>query len=171
MVWFTAVGVLVVAAYYIYLIRKKREKPVMTEPGRSSERDFISLDRAREQVRQLISEKKLLIAESAIDTREASMQLGPMTKEFFSRYGGVKTMRGGFRISAADVRPSEYVQGFLSIGHSEDWDVVQRPGSDEVFVVEGSERADAELQAPFPTVYHLVIDEVQQLQGDPPSSK
>jgi hypothetical protein len=142
----------------------------MTQLRRDSERAFISLDSAREQVEQLIAEKKLLIAESVMDASVASTQLGPITKEFFLRYGGVKTKRGGFRISAADIRPSEYVAGLLSIGHSEDWDVVQRPGSDEVFVVEGSEGADAEPQDPFPSVYHLAIDEVQQLQGKPPAS-
>jgi hypothetical protein len=49
-----------------------------------------------------------------------------------------------------------------TIGHSEDWDVVQKPGSDEVFVVEGAETREAEMEVRFPSVYHLVLDEAQR---------
>jgi hypothetical protein len=89
-------------------------------------------------------------------------QFGPTTREFFSRYGTLRTRRGGFRLAAADVRPSEYVRGYLSIGHSEDWDVVQKLGNDEVFVVEGAETREAEMEVRFPSVYHLVLDEAQR---------
>ena len=45
---------------------------------------------------------------------------------------------------------------------SEDWDVVQKPGNDEVFVVEGAETREAEMEVRFPSVYHLVLDEAQR---------
>jgi len=57
-----------------------------------------------------------------------------------------------------DIKPSDYMHGYLSIGHSEDWDIVQRPGDDEVFIVEGSETSEDEMDVRFPSVYHLILD-------------
>jgi hypothetical protein len=53
----------------------------------------------------------------------------------------------------------KYIDGFLSIGHCEDWDIVQRPGHDDVFVVEGSETSEDEMER-YPTVYHFIFHEI-----------
>ena len=86
--------------------------------------------------------------------------LGPITRGFFEQYGAVHTPQGGFCLSASDIRPSEYVPGFISIGHCEDWDVVQQAGQDQVFVVEGSERAASDMDGSYLSVYHLLLNEV-----------
>ena len=59
-------------------------------------------------------------------------ELGPVTQQFFAEYSLVQSPMGGLVVAASQVAPSEYIAGFISIGHSEDWDVVQRPGADEV---------------------------------------
>ncbi|MFL6709680.1 MAG: hypothetical protein ACJ8HI_15885 [Massilia sp.] len=121
----------------------------------------VSIEQARGIVDDLIAKKGKLFVEHADGAAILPEQFGPTTREFFSRYGTVRTVRGGFRLAAADARPSDYVRGYLSIGHSEDWDVVQKPGNDEVFVVEGAEAHEAEMEVRFPSVYHLVLDEAQ----------
>jgi hypothetical protein len=124
--------------------------------------DAMSPEQARAMVDDLIARGEKLFATPADETKPLPRQLGPITRDFFSRYGTLKTRRGGFELSAAGIRASEYVHGFLSIGHSEDWDVVQRPDADEVFIVEGAETREAEMETRFPSVYHLVVDETLQ---------
>jgi hypothetical protein len=85
--------------------------------------------------------------------------LGPVTQEFFEHYQRVGSKDGAFELDARGIRPSQYIEGYRSIGHYEDWDVVQLPGRDDVFVVEGSETTEAEMEW-FPTVYHFVAREV-----------
>jgi hypothetical protein len=158
MLWLTILGVLVVIGYYIVLNRRTT-RMASTPASRSK---FMPVDQARALVDDLIAKREKLFVEPADSAALLPDQLGPTTREFFSRYGAVSTRRGGFRLAAVDVRPSEYARGFLSIGHCEDWDVVQKPGNDEVFVVEGAETRETEMDARFPSVYHLVLDEAQQ---------
>lgn len=63
-------------------------------------------------------------------------------------------------LSSVAIRPSEHIRGFLSIGHSEDWDMIQRPGQDEVFITGGEDSRELEKCISFPTVYHSVLDEL-----------
>lgn len=122
----------------------------------------MSVDQARAAVEGLIAEGEKLFVEPAEEAVSQLVQLGPITREFFSRYSTLKTRLGGFELSSSSIQASEYVDGFVSIGHSEDWDVVQRLGSDEVFVVEGFETCEEEMEIRFPSVYHLAVDEAQQ---------
>lgn len=103
-------------------------------------------------VDDLVSKGEKPFATPADATSKLPEGLGPITREFFSRYGTLKTRRGGFELSVAGIRASDYVKGFLSIGHSEDWDVVQRLGKNEVFVVEGAKCARLAARAFSPDV-------------------
>ncbi len=161
MVWFTVLGVLVVIVYYVVLTRRTKRMSDATPSQPSPEAKPLSIEQARVMVDDLIAKGDKLFVEPADGASILPEQFGP-TKELFSRYGTLRTRRGGFRLAAADVRPSEYVRGYLSIGHSEDWDVVQKLGNDEVFVVEGAETREAEMEVRFPSVYHLVLDEAQR---------
>jgi hypothetical protein len=122
----------------------------------------ISVEQARAEVEGLIAKGEKLFVIPKGESASPLNQLGPVSREFFSRYGTLRSRDGGFELSAADIRESEYVHGFLSIGYSEDWDVVQRMGNDEVFVVEGAETREAEMQPCFSSIYHLILDEVSQ---------
>jgi hypothetical protein len=147
----------------LYYFDSNQERMFASMPSQpQSGVEAMSLEQARAIVDDLIVRGEKLFATPADETKPLPKQLGPITRDFFSRYGTLKTRRGGFKLSAAGIRASEYVHGFLSIGHSEDWDIVQRQGADEVFVVEGAESCEAEMETCFPSIYHLVVDETLQ---------
>lgn len=161
MVWFTVLGVFSVILSYVILTRRTT-KLSPSSPPESSKRTSLSIEQARLIVDELVVKGQYLVAEPAEQGVSPPAHVGLLTKEFFSTYRSIRTRNGGFRLTAADVRPSEYVRGYVSIGHSEDWDVVQKPGNDEVFVVEGSETSEVEMEVRFQSVYHLVIDEAEK---------
>lgn len=165
MVWLTVLGILVVIAYYIVLTRRTKKMSAITPRQPSQEGESISIEQARAMVGDFVGKGDKLFVEFSSGTNPLLEQLGPTTREFFSRYSSLRTRRGGFRLAAVEVHVSEYMRGYLSIGHSEDWDVIQRLGSDEVFVVEGAETSEADMDVRFPSVYHLVLDEVQHMRA------
>jgi hypothetical protein len=116
--------------------------------------------RARSLVAQAIESGELIGDEPGQDEGANLEQLGPITREFFSRYPAIRSLSGGFRVGVSEIRTSTYISGYMSIGHSEDWDIVQRSGNDEVFIVEGSEANESEMQVRFPSIYHLIVDEL-----------
>lgn len=124
-----------------------------------TEAEGMSLEQARAVVIGLIASGEKLFATPADQNHSPPELLGPVTWEFFSRYAMLRTRHGGLELSVASINASEHVRGFVSIGHSEDWDVVQHPGTDEVFVVEGSETSEVEMEVRFPSVYHLILSE------------
>ncbi|MHA6908171.1 hypothetical protein ACQUJS_07015 [Ralstonia pseudosolanacearum] len=158
MVWLTLLGVLAVVVSYMALKRKadgmKATPPLQEGPP-------VSVQQALAMVDELIAQGDRLFVERAPENIQFPAQLGPITKGFFARYAALQTRRGGFRLAVADIGPSEYTHGYISIGHSEDWDVIQRPGNDEVFVVEGAETREDQMEVRFPSVYHLILDEAQ----------
>ena len=152
---------LVIVCYAI-VSRKTNEMSDSRPIQPSSELEHRSIEQARALIDDLIARGEKLFVEPADVSVILPEKLGPTTREFFARYGTLRTRLGGFRLAAADIRPSEHLRGYLSIGHSEDWDLVQQPSSDQVFVVEGYETRESELEVRFPSVYHLVLDEAQR---------
>lgn len=161
MVWFTILGFSIVVGYFIVLSRgtKRMSKPRPSHP--STEGRPLSIEEARVKVDDIVARGDKIFVEPFGGPMAGSEHLGPTTREFFAKYGRLRSRDGGFRLSVTEIKPSDYIHGYLSIGHSEDWDVIQRPGDDQVFVVEGSEVREAEMEVRFPSVYHLVLDEVQ----------
>lgn len=163
MAWFAVLAALTVAAFCIAIAgRSQRKKQVFMSRQSKTDVEAMSLEEARSMVLDLIAKGEKLIATPAGETGPLTVHLGPITRELFSRYGTLKTPRGGFELSVVGIRASEYIQGFMSIGHSEDWDVVQRQGTDEVLVVEGAETSESEVETRFASVYHLLVDEALQ---------
>lgn len=167
MVWFTVLGVLIFIAIYLQTTREQQEEEEEHKRKQTSMLSSlplpsvadISLEQARIMVDDLIAKGEKLFAGPVDMATPLPEELGPVTREFFSRYGTLTTEWGGFLLSASEIRESECVHGFLSIGHWDDWDLVQRPGFDEVYVVDGGETSDAEMDDRFPSVYHLALDE------------
>lgn len=160
MVWLTILGFLIVAVYYVTL-RRKGKKLTSSSHVFADPSGVMSTEEARIMVDELVARRDHLIAAPSTPRDGNLDQFGPITREFFAKYGVLRTRNGGFQLSLADVKQSEYMSGFISIGHSEDWDVIQKPGADEVFVVEGAETREADIDVRFPSVYHLVLDEVE----------
>lgn len=130
MVWLTVLGVLAVIVYCVVRARGTKRVSNVTPSLSLPKEKPLSVEQARVMVDAIIAKGNKLFVEPADEAALLPELFGPITREFFSKYGTVRTRRGGFRLAAADVRPSEYMCGYLSIGHSEDWDVIQKPGND-----------------------------------------
>lgn len=162
MVWFTIVGLSTVVGYFVVLSRRTKRTSRARPPQPSTAASPLSVEEARAKVDGIIADGEKLVVEPVGGAVRGPEQLGPTTREFFAKYGSLRLRHGGCRLSVAEIKASEFLHGYLSIGHSEDWDVVQRPGDDEVFVVEGSETREVEMDVRFPSVYHLILDEAQR---------
>jgi hypothetical protein len=126
-------------------------------------------------VNELSLDEAKLLVKSALDSRALRMsdekklpnalleQLGKISRDFFSKYPDIRTKSGGTVLAIDLIAPSDYMVGLISIGHSEDWDVVQKPHDDRIFVVEGAEVNAEEIEISFPSVYHFLIDEIKEL--------
>lgn len=119
----------------------------------------LSISQARASVDALILSGESFLIERVVEGDPPPAEVGPITKEFFSRLSVLRSKTGGFVLAASEIEPSDYLPGYLSLGHSEDWDIVQKPGEDEVLVVEGSETCAEQVEVRFVSVYHLVLDE------------
>jgi hypothetical protein len=166
MIWFTILGVLLVLGSYLFLRHRAEGARAQSEPiVAKSERpptERLSTENAKALVDDLVVRGERLVTKPGAVESTLPSSLGPATREFFSKYGMVRTRNGGLELNASEIHPSEYVGGCISIGHSEDWDVIQKPGTDEVFVVEGGGDPGKSFDVCFESVYHLVIDEVQK---------
>jgi len=156
MLWFIVFCSLMIVVNVI-LMATTRSSRRMHSSRPSENTDSLSIEQAQARVEKIIAqENKILVKHANARTHELN-QLGQVTREFFSRYSELR-INGGFCLLMKDIKPSDYMHGYLSIGHSEDWDIVQRPGDDEVFIVEGSETSEDEMDVRFPSVYHLILD-------------
>ena len=166
MIWFTILGIVSIIISYAIIARKTRYKsvPSRTKINPSSEKKaMISLDKARTMVDELVTEGEKVIVEFIHNGNTELDSLGPITKEFFSKYPLLRTKNGGFQVAVQDIQLSEYLIGYISIGNSEDWDIVQSACHDQIFVVEGFEKSEIDIEVKFPTIYHLILDEVGSL--------
>jgi len=158
MIWLSLVGIFLVVARYIYLSRLPVAKNLMDL--KDVPPDTISIEEARAMVDDFVGREDRLIVTPVPQTSLLLEQTGPITREFFKQFGSVRTRDSGFSVAASEIAWSLYVDGFLSIGHSEDWDIVQRPFKDAVYIVDGSETA-LEKMIRFSSIYHAIVDEVQ----------
>lgn len=164
MSWFI-LGILAMIASYFW--RTHRAKPISISPLHNRTPSPLKAappSEARRQLAALVERGDRLTVTLADGKSVIPAGLEPLTQEFFETYDSVKSNDCGFELDVNEIRPSVYIVGFISIGHYEDWDVVQRPGGDDVFVVEGSEKTEAEMEW-FPTVYHFVVHEISECQG------
>jgi hypothetical protein len=157
MVWWTILGILSVIGYYIFLNRKKNvgKVPIFTS---HHEMASLSNEQARVVVDSIIAKGEILIVKSVAADILFLEQLGPTTKDFFSRWSVLETRQGNLRLALEEVKISDYIQDCISIGHIEDWDVVQDFYSDSVFSVEGGEICFGIAINRSPSVYHFILE-------------
>ncbi len=93
-----------------------------------------------------------MIRENLSDNPEIE-RLGPILRDFFSRFESVREINGDFFVSRRAVGYSVLRPGFLKIGSDfASSELVTRPGEDEVFIVTDAEhRLDG-----LPTIYHNI---------------
>ena len=88
-----------------------------------------------------------------VSTNPEIERLGPILREFFSRFESIQEIHGDFSVSRQAVGSSALRPGFLKIGSDFEFsELVTRPGEDEVFIVTG---ADHPLDG-LPTIYHNI---------------
>jgi|GEM_PF-3849457 len=159
MIWFSVLGILIFSIYFVILFRRQGRGAEKNLIARSEELEQLTLDQVQSRVEDIFSQGSRFFVEPAHSVSAASSDLGPIAGKFFSKYKTIRSRNGGFQLSLNDIKPSEYLSGFLSIGHSEDWDIVLRRNDDQIFVVEGSEVRPSEMEVHFPSIYHLILDE------------
>jgi hypothetical protein len=115
--------------------------------------------------------EQLLTTDSPFEVREISEKgpefehLGQQTKEFFERYPHVRSRSGSTVLGKDLVSLSTYASGYISIGHTEDWDIVTKRGEDRIFVLEGAESSPEETDDQYATIYHFIYDEAMSTKS------
>jgi len=168
MSWFAVIGIFSVFITYMYKEYRMRRHTASNSEQNESARATPSLDETRFRVDAQLEEGlifKVVAARRSRTENQWLSQLGPETRAFFARYHCVQTIRGGTVISEELVAPSSYLSGYISIGHSEDWDIIQAPGEDRIYVAEGAERSESDLRIEFPTVYDFIAHEISEMGG------
>lgn len=162
MFW-TVFGIIIVIVSYVFVIKKNSSgKPIklLESPVNES----VPLSEAQTKVEKILSTRNDDIFVKLRIDAEIPQILGPVTKDFFRKYEEVCI--GGFQLAISQVGPSDYASGFISIGHAEDWDIVQKPGSDQVSVLEGGETIEGLTDDQHLTIYHLILSEAQSRKFD-----
>lgn len=168
MIWFSILGVLLVLGWY-FLVSRPSASPTWTRATvQTKDIDEKSLVKLRATVEKLVSQGRLAVV-AADPANSASRKLGPITREFFERYPVLVAADAGLRLALSDVRDSDYLAGFVAIGQSEDWQIVQQPPSDEVFIVEGSESGDSDLTTRYPSLFHFLCAEFSESDQTAPT--
>jgi hypothetical protein len=145
---------LIVALSARYLAERVGSEQLLdTEP--------LSIGDARRLVESLANDPARIKAVLATPGQHIPETLGTATKESFRMYSEVSSIDDSLVLDVATIQKSNYVAEFWSLGHCEDWDVVQRPGSDEVFVIEGALCDHEDMEVRFPSVYHLIMNEAE----------
>lgn len=166
MIWFTILGILLVVLSYLNITRNPRTKTQMTSLGPSDPGSLAPTEHAR--MDQLIAEALVgqVITNSPLtnENRQSLQRLGPSTRKFFEKYGNVQLHSRNLSLEVGHLNDA-FIENFLSIGHSADWDIVQEPGSDRVYIVEGSEVSASQMDIEYPTVFHLLVDELRAAQS------
>ena len=142
---------------YKYNLRKNKQNITKIERKQQT----LSVNQARLTVNELIKNGELLATPFSNEVKIPDT-ISLISKELFSRYETVRTKTGGFELSLLNIKNSEYIHGYTSIGHSEDWDIIQQSDTDEVFIVEGSETCEDEIEIRFPSIYHLIVNEISE---------
>jgi hypothetical protein len=161
MVWWTILGIFSIIVSYIVKVKMKEKVGKGFIFATSPKADARTVEQVREEVVDIINQGEKLLVKLADEDISLPEQLGSITRDFFSKYAVLESRHGGFRLALADVHVSEYIQGYISIGHCDDWEILQEPYRNEVFLAEGGEACfDVEVEH-FSSIYHLILNEVQ----------
>jgi len=164
MVWYSILGMLAILASYTFYSMRERNCAAKKLPVKLSSRfkiDGLAIEDSKFQIAEMVDSGRLMVAYGENTSSSFFSKLGPLTQQFFTQYPSVSTINGACLLAISEIRLSEYAQGFISIGHSEDWDIVQLMGEDQVFIIEGSERDIEDFEVSFPSIYHFLISETK----------
>ena len=105
----------------------------------------------------LLDGDKYRIVEKPAPT-DALYSLGPALRQFFSRFESVKEIRGETALDRGEIGPSTLREGFVKVGTDiEHTEIVARAKEDMIYVIDGTEPIDFQLEEGFPTIYHYLV--------------
>jgi hypothetical protein len=109
----------------------------------------------KEESLRLISDGKVFRVVTGQKSDNPSLdQLGPVLREFFSKFESVEEIDGYFSVGRRQVGDSLFRPGYIRIGCDFSCtELVVRPYEDRVFIVNDTERP---LDAGLPTIYHNI---------------
>jgi hypothetical protein len=84
--------------------------------------------------------------------------LGPVLRQFFSRFEEVVEIKGETSLDRSAIGPSTLREGFIKIGTDiEHAEIVARSKKDVIYVIDGTEPEDPPVEEGFPTIYHYLV--------------
>jgi hypothetical protein len=118
----------------------------------------LSLREAEEKALSLLSDGgKYRVVEKPSPT-DTQYPLGPVLREFFSRFEKVTEIKGETSLDRSEIRPSTLREGFIKIGTDiEHAEIVARSKEDVIYVIDGTEPDGPQAEEGFPTIYHYLV--------------
>jgi hypothetical protein len=105
----------------------------------------------------LLSGEKYRIVEKPAPP-EALQSLGPLLRQFFSRFERVTEIKGETSLDRTEIGPSTFRAGFIKIGTDiEHVEIVSRPQDDAIYAIDGTEPDGPHVEESFPTIYHYLV--------------
>ena len=135
MVWYSIIGLLAILASYIFYSMQERNSAATELPVKLRSKfkiEELTLENSKFEIAEMVESGKLIVGSGENIFSSFISVLGPLTQQFFTQYPSVSTRNGACQLGISEIRYSQYAQGFISIGHSEDWDIVQLIGEDGV---------------------------------------
>jgi len=84
--------------------------------------------------------------------------LGPVLRQFFSRFEKVTEIKGETSLDRGEIRPSTLREGFIKIGTDiEHAEIVARSKEDVIYVIDGTEPEGPQVEDGFPSIYHYLV--------------
>jgi hypothetical protein len=104
-----------------------------------------------------------------LSNNPAIESLGPVLRDFFSRFESVEEVNGDFSVSRQSVADSALRPGFLSVGSDfAQSELVVRPGEDRVFIVTDHSMLKTKLPPPQPAHFKRVHQLLDFRSASPP---
>lgn len=147
---------------------KRREQTQLKDEVASVERflrriDSLSAVEARENVDALLDREHEFLSSEPLPVPESVWKLmGPVSREFFSRFGSIADIGEQIQISAAALRPAD-PPAFVSIGGTEDGSIFLSSGSDVVYELNPFGTG---YQPVAQTLYHWLLMQHHMFYGD-----
>jgi hypothetical protein len=113
---------------------------------------------AQERALTLLLDAKLYRIVENPALADSLQSLGPELQKFFSRFEAVREIKGETSLDRKQIGASTLREGFLKIGTDmEHTEIVARPNEDPIYVIDGTEPEDEQVEEGFPTIYHYIV--------------
>jgi hypothetical protein len=118
----------------------------------------LSFREAEEKALTLLLEKGKYRVVERPSPADSLYLLGPVLRQFFSRFEKVTEIKGETSLDRSEIGPSTLREGFIKIGTDiEHAEIVARSKEDAIYVIDGTEPEAPQAEEGFPTIYHYLV--------------